>query len=341
MNRLNIWFNRSFSTTYHFINLIKHNEENKLFNIYGSHVNKESIYLSLCDHSFQEPIFESENEYIDYCLETCKKYKIDILIPGYKNLFITAKNVSLFEDIGVKVLISKDLYYMEMTEDKIKTYQEFKKHQICEVPDYYVVNNAEQFKNAYFSLVEKGLRVCFKPAITEGGTGFRIVDEKSDSFGYVTGNMHPRITFEQAYKALKEKDSFQDIILSEYLEGSEYSIDCLAYKGNLLCAVPRKKLSNRLRFLENNQELIEIAQKFNDIYKPDFIFNVQVRLTNGIPKLLEVNPRMSGGLQHSCLSGVNMPYKALKLLLGEKVGNLTPRFDILSGEVESPVVLTS
>ena len=34
--------------------------------------------------------------------------------------------------------------------------------------------------------------------------------------------------------------------------------------------------------------------------------------------LLEVNPRMSGGLGTSCLSGVNFPYCALELLLEGK-----------------------
>lgn len=340
MKKLNIWFNRSFSTTYHFINLIKHNNENRFFNVYGSHINKESIYLSLCDHSFEEPILHNE-EYIDYCIQTCKEHNIEVLIPGYKNLFNIASNLDVFEKEGIKVLTSKDTNYMKITEDKIITYQEFKKNNICEVPEYRVVTNAEEFKQAYQELTEQGLKVCLKPAITEGGTGFRIIDQNSDSFGYVTGGMHPRITFEQTYKALQEKETFDEIIVSEYLDGYEYSIDCLAYQGKLLCAVPRKKMSNRIRFLEENQELLDIAQRFNDVYKPDYIFNVQVRYTNGVPKLLEVNPRMSGGLQHSCLSGVNMPYQALKILLGEEVEELKPRYNITSGEVESPVVLYS
>jgi hypothetical protein len=33
--------------------------------------------------------------------------------------------------------------------------------------------------------------------------------------------------------------------------------------------------------------------------------------------LLEINPRMSGGIPYACHSGLNFPYWALKMALGE------------------------
>jgi carbamoylphosphate synthase large subunit len=42
------------------------------------------------------------------------------------------------------------------------------------------------------------------------------------------------------------------------------------------------------------------------------IFNAQFRLSaDGTLKLLEVNPRMSGGIAMSCMAGPNLPYLAV------------------------------
>jgi biotin carboxylase len=58
-----------------------------------------------------------------------------------------------------------------------------------------------------------------------------------------------------------------------------------------------------------------------------------------IPKLLEINPRMSGGMHFSCLSGINFPYVAIKILLGEKVDLLTPKFGIRASHIEKEIIL--
>lgn len=336
--KLKVWFNHSFSTTYHFIDLIRKNFEKREFEIFGTHATSNAIYLSLCEHNEIEPPLK-DREYLDFCLDFCLKNKIDVLIPGYKRLFLIGENLEEFTKIGVKVLISSDKRFLEEVKDKSKTYKIFEKNNLIEIPQSYVVNTAEEFKEAYEKIIANDSKVCFKPTIAEGGIGFRIIDQKADSYAYMTGVMHARVTFEQAYKALSEEDTFPDIMVSEYLDGEEYSIDCLAYQGKLHLAVPRKKMNNRLRILENNLELIELAKKFNDYYKPDYIFNIQVRYKNNIPKLLEINPRMSGGMQHSCLVGGNMPYLALKLLLGEEITIPELNFNIISSEVETTVIL--
>ena len=72
----------------------------------------------------------------------------------------------------------------------------------------------------------------------------------------------------------------------EYLDGYEYSIDCLAgADGTLYVAIPRKKGNGRIREIEYNEELIEIADKMAEQYKIPFVFNIQVKYKDGIPKL--------------------------------------------------------
>jgi predicted ATP-grasp superfamily ATP-dependent carboligase len=105
----------------------------------------------------------------------------------------------------------------------------------------------------------------------------------------------------------------------EFLEGREYSIDCLSSHEKLYAAIPRMKGDGRIRELVERSELIKIAHDFHQKFKVPYLFNIQVKYNNdGAPKLLEINPRMSGGMHFSCLSGINFPYLAIKICLVKK-----------------------
>jgi hypothetical protein len=271
----------------------------------------------------------SGDEYIDFCLEFCQKHQIDIFIPRKANVLIS-KNLGRFEALGVKVLVSPDFGLMEMLDNKAATYESIiQKGQlgdpIFSIPDYYIVNNLEEFKRAYKSLREKGHSVCFKPVEGEGANGFRVIKEEIDTIDQLfKGGSGRRIPYSYACEILSQQDTFPDLMVLEYLEGTEYSIDCVASPDQLFVAIPRMKGSGRVRELVDHHELIQIAHRFHQEYKLPYAFNIQVKYNKGIPKLLEVNARMSGGVHFSCLSGINIPYLAIKILLGEKIDLLKP-----------------
>ncbi|MFT8323448.1 MAG: ATP-grasp domain-containing protein [Bacillus sp. (in: firmicutes)] len=341
-----IWFNQWFTTVAHFIDMIRYNSDGQEFEVYGTSTNEDALYLSYCDAAFKEPAVSGEM-YILFCLEFCQKHSIDIFVPRKENVLI-AQHLSEFHDLGVKVLVCPDPDLMEILDDKEQTYRYIQNHPVLSkyvsIPDYFIVNNAEDFKKAYSLLKEKGHKVCFKPVIGEGGNGFRIVQEKVDTIQTLFyQGITSTISFQQAYTILQQQSSFPPLMVSEYLDGYEYSIDCLAYDGVLMTAIPRKKAKGRIRELEDNQELLTIAKEMNKALKIPFVYNIQVKYKNGIPKLLEINPRMSGGLHYSCLAGINIPYRAVKLLLHgkEAVEILSPHFGIKSSYIEKEVILKS
>lgn len=335
-----IWFNHSFSTTYQFINLIRNNPDNKKFEIYCTHGNPHSIVLQFGDHSSIEPIELSDDDYINFSLEYCKKNNIEIFVPGYKKLFLISKHIKEFKNLGIKTLIDENIDTVNIFDDKSLTYEKFKDKNIVEIPEYYIVNNFDDFKKAYEKIISSGNLACFKPITAVGGSGFRIIDNNADSLEFLSDTPSFRMSYNHVKAILEKYETFPELMILEYLGGTEYSIDCLAHKGKLYVAIPRKKMAKRLRGLENNINLIDIAQKFNKNFELSFIFNIQVRNDDkGIPKLLEVNPRMSGGLNITCLSGVNYPYLAIKLLNNEKIEIPTPDFDIVAGDIEETVML--
>lgn len=123
------------------------------------------------------------------------------------------------------------------------------------------------------------------------------------------------LTRRAARETLAGVARFQDLLVMEYLEGPEYSIDCLAQDGRLIRATVRKKpgRAGGAQLLEENSALYDLARSLTKRLQLRSLFNIQARCSGGVPKLLEINARMAGGIYFSCLSGVNYPYWALRL----------------------------
>ena len=337
MKKTKIWFNRWFSTAYIYIDMIRNNLDGRKFEVYVTHSVKESVVLQNADHAEIEPLLIGK-EYVDYCLEFCKKNEIDLFIPKYDMVSI-APHLKEFENIGTKVMVCSDMKLMETIDDKAKFYESVRPYNIINIPDYFVVDNVKDFKIAYESLIKKGHRVCFKPVIGIGGEGFRVIDDRDDTFESIFEPINHRISLKKSINLLGSKKKFKPLMVMEFLEGNEYSIDCLAYGGKLYAAVPRKKLMGRLEYIDGNSDLIKMARKFAEIYKLPYMFNLQFKMKNGVCKLLEINPRMSGGLYISALSGANFPYLAVKLALGEKIEVPMLKYDIMSTHLENSIVM--
>ncbi|MFJ5623077.1 ATP-grasp domain-containing protein [Peribacillus loiseleuriae] len=333
-----IWFNRWFSTAYHFIEAIKNNPDGMEFEIFGTHSNPNTVYFHVCDHSETEPEIDGE-AYIQYCVDFCKKNQINVFIP-YQHALEISKQLKRFDEVGTRVLVIDDYSLMETISDKGKLYESFEKNGLEKyIPDYHIVTTAEQFAKAYHKLHSCGKTVCVKPVDGRGGEGFRVIKREADGLKDLFGYISHKVSYNDAYKILASEASFQPLMVLEYLADFEYSIDCLAYGGELLAAVPRKKAGGRIRELKEVPELLQLAQSIHDVYNIPYVYNVQVKYNQGVPKLLEINPRMSGGLHISTLSGVNFPYLAVKLLLTGDARVEKPVFDIRATHIENAVIL--
>lgn len=112
-------------------------------------------------------------------------------------------------------------------------------------------------------------------------------------------------------------------IIQEFLPGDEYSVDLyVGQSGAVHAVVPRLRLkvdsgvaiTSRTVF---DYELILNACTVAQIINLRGVANVQFRRDpNGIPKLLEVNPRFAGTMSLTVKSGVNIPQMALDELFG-------------------------
>lgn len=334
----NIYFNRWFSVSYHYMNMIRDNPDGESFKFFGTHPDPNHLSLQACDYSEQEPVLHG-SEYVDYAIDFCLRHEIDIFIPRLKMLEI-AKEIHRFDEIGTKVMVCRDIELLESMLEKDQFYETLKDTGVVPIPDYYVVETVEQFKSAYEKLVRDGHRVCFKPTNSEGGMGFRIIDNSMDALANLYGWVSLSVPYEQVIHTLSSVESFPKLMVMELLPEDEVSIDCLAdSEGKLIVAIPRRKATGRIYELEAVPELMEIANKVAEKCKIPYVFNIQVKYNKGVPKLLEINPRMSGGLFITCLSGVNMPYLAVKTIMGNTVERPIPKLGIKASYLELPVLM--
>ena len=143
-----------------------------------------------------------------------------------------------------------------------------------------------------------------------------------ESTGLLT-KLGMKVTLEAAKKVLSEYDFEIPVLLMPYLSGVEISVDCVATaNGNLI--IPRYKTSKRYSEIILSERIIsmcdEIMNKLNANGDMNMPMNIQFKMENDKPYLLEINPRMSGGLQLSCKAiGINLPHIAMNELLGKEI----------------------
>jgi carbamoyl-phosphate synthase large subunit len=152
--------------------------------------------------------------------------------------------------------------------------------------------------------------VVVKPRRGSGSRGVVIVDSAAE------------------LAALDRSPNFieQGLIVQEFLPGEEYSVDVLAdAAGQVIASVPRLRarvdsgVSVGGRTV-HDAEIEWFGRAVAQATGVTYVANVQCRRTaEGIPALLEVNPRMPGTLGLTIASGVDMPRLALAALLGRPV----------------------
>lgn len=335
MNVKKIWFNHWFSTVYHIINMIKDDEIN--FYIIGTNERPNAVYKSLCDEFYVEPTFNNTDDYIDYCLNFCKKNKIEIFFPR-RNLLEISKKIAEFNSIGTKVFIDN---YSEIStfNDKEKTYKFFTDKKIGHIPNRYTINNIDDFKNAYKKLKTDNNRLCIKFANDEGAKSFRVIDNSKKGLNSLYSPSSYRITYNEICDILIQNKIIPDLIIMPFLEGTEVSVDCLkTSKGNII--IPRFKTNSREEIINFDDEIIKICNDFCNVCNLELPFNIQFKYQDNVPFLLEINTRMSGGIQLSCVpTGINIPRIAVNKLLGIcRDWNLNCKEHMIS-HIESPIIL--
>lgn len=306
-----IWFNHWFSAAYNIITMLK--DANPDYHVIGTNENEQSVISLACDEWYTEPAVKGD-KYVDFCLEFCKEHKVDVFLPRREMLSISNR-VEEFQSIGVKVMV-ENYGIASILNHKDKAYEFLKEKGITTIPPYYTVTTIKDFENAYESLANTFDKVCIKFVHDEGGKSFRLIDNNRKGYAALFKKQNTRMTYDAIHEALSERGVFSPLMVMPYLPGDEISADCLSTSKGLI-VLPRIKGSTRIERIEFNDDVIEKVVDIYDVIKLQWPCNIQFKYLDGVPYFLEVNTRMSGGVQMACAaSGVNIPDIAVNKLLG-------------------------
>jgi carbamoylphosphate synthase large subunit len=65
------------------------------------------------------------------------------------------------------------------------------------------------------------------------------------------------------------------------------------------------------QLIDMREDILAATADLTRMYGLSGMFNVQFREGGGLLRLLEINPRMSGGIGMACVAGPNLPWIAL------------------------------
>lgn len=307
-----VWFNKTFSSVAAAIRLIREADADGDYHIICSNTNPCAPAF-LTAHEFAiEPSGLKGLAYLDWCLDFCRKHHIGIFIAGKEASLISAEQAQ-FAAVGTRVLSVASQEVLDLLHNKARFYQTVDLP-LAPPAAFRIVENSEQFEAAYQELRQHHAKLCIKPSVSVYGLGFGVIDEKRSSAQLLLEGAQYHIGFDDLRRGFAAMPSFRTMILMEYLDGHEYSVDCLGDHGRLVCAIPRKKslIAGQGQTIDMRDDIWESTRQLAAAYGLNGIFNVQFREGRNGLGLLEINPRMSGGVAMACLAGPNLPYLALR-----------------------------
>ena len=312
-----IYFNRCFSSTPKIIQRFLSNSDPCKFKIFISHVCPNKDLQGVADYYEVEPSLEGR-DYVEYCLDFCRKYRVDLFVPRY-NVTTLIKYKKEFESLGVKVMFVGSTETYQLLDDKLKTYEVLKDTDTVAIPEAFRISNYQDFQNAYHEITKLSSSACLKPISGIGGDGFKQILDDMTEVDELYKTTCSTISKDRIIRILENSKTVEPFMVMEYLEGDEYSIDCLGNKGELIVAVPRRKIDLYRQNIEYKEDLIALAERLTKKFSLSYLYNIQVKYHKGVAHLIEINTRMSAGIHKSSFAGVNFLNLAIKQLMGERI----------------------
>ncbi|MCS7046618.1 MAG: ATP-grasp domain-containing protein, partial [Gemmataceae bacterium] len=227
-----------------------------------------------------------------------------------------------FASQGTRLLVAADAATLSLLRNKATAYAALADATVP-VPDHVVVRDLAEFDAAWHRLRPRHDLLCVKPVDSVYGIGFHVVADREPALTALGRRDPLYVSLDAARTMVAARRRTREWLLMEYLPGSEWSVDCLAQNGVLLRCVARRKEVG-FQMIEEHPLLVEMVRRLTARFRLTHVFNVQFRERRGQPYLLEINPRMSGGLPMACQSGLLLPYWALRLALGTATAEEVP-----------------
>ncbi|GEC03137.1 hypothetical protein SSP24_07920 [Streptomyces spinoverrucosus] len=323
VSRVRVWLNRTYAENVFFMDQLRRNPSDRAVEIHATHGDPDSPVLAAADTADLEPEGLSPAAYVEFALAVCAKRSIDVFVPRLHQAAIVAHRAD-FEAVGT-ALLAPPPEAVAVFRDKVIAYEAVQAIGVP-VPPWWRVRSADELLAAVEELEAGGHKACFKPASGAGGVGFRVITRAPFSLLHLNGFPTPYVQLDLVLRALREAEEPVDWLVMPRLEQPEVSVDCLTGRDNVVrLAVGRTKCGRRRGFTLD-ERFVEPARRIAEGFGLHHLSNIQFRMFGEQPVLMDVNARPAGGLHQLSLCGVNAPWAAVRLALGDDPGVIEPPF---------------
>jgi hypothetical protein len=327
VSRVRVWLNRTYAENVFFMDQLRRNPSDRAVDIHATHGDADSPVLAAADTADLEPEGLSPAGYVEYALDQCRRRGIDVFVPRLHQAAIVAHRAD-FAAAGT-ALLAPPPEAVAVFHDKVIAYEAVQAIGVP-VPPWRRVRTADELVAAVDELEADGHRACFKPASGAGGVGFRVITRAPFSLSQLSGFPTPYVQLDLVVEALKqaeeEAEEQVDWLVMPRLEQPEVSVDCLTGPDNRIRLSIGRTKNGRRRGFTLQEQWLEPARRIAEGFGLHYLSNIQFRMFGDVPVLMDVNTRPAGGLHQLSLCGVNAPWAAVQLALGEDPGEIVPPF---------------
>lgn len=270
--------------------------------VFASHGGDRPEITGLAHRSFKEP--EDREERIGWVLRTAVENLIKVVMAGRVG-GAYEKFRADFECAGITLVTGgMNTHTFELVDDKANFTAEAERAGLACIPAI-TVKTPEELRAAYETLSPTS-EVCIKPVVGIYGQGFWRFKAGVDPFRCFANPDAREVDFETYHQIYAVGPEREPMLVMPYLPGPECSVDMVCEGGKVVAYVGRRKAGAHQTF-ERNTPATELAVAAAEHFGCDGIINVQTRDdADGKPRLLEINPRYSGGIGYTREVGVNL-----------------------------------
>ncbi|HJT10619.1 MAG TPA: ATP-grasp domain-containing protein [Candidatus Nitrosotalea sp.] len=243
-------------------------------------------------------------DYLDFIIKTCIENKIKAIFIGSEEelVALTLASKEIEEKTG-SIVIANPSSVLTKTTDKWKTF-EFLKQNNLPCADSALLEDKEEFVKRY------GFPLVVKPREGHGSMHFYLV-ENMEELSYAV-----KAIVKAGWKPL----------LQEYLNGdSEFTSGITVNKsGKVMTSISMRKIlksgQTYKAFIDDFRDVRQSAEKVAMKIGARGPINIQSKVVAGIPKIFEINGRISATCPLRAVAGINEPDVLFRnMVLGEDI----------------------
>lgn len=305
------------------ISALKNNPDNRPVRVVTLAADEDAVGRYLADGFHRIPS-AGDSGYIPAVLDIARREGAAALLPQTTGeIMALADNSEAFREAGVALVLSP-ADSVKVANDKYLLLERARSAGVpC--PEYRLTDTVESFVDAARALGYPGRKVAVKPRLAGSMRGFRVLTpERWDARRFLAERPSGIEIGLDELAAVLGNGGCPEMLVCEYLPGPEYTVDVYRGEGGTV-VVPRlrERIRDGVTFdtrVELRDDLIGYSARLAEALDLRYCFGFQFKLDEeGVPRLLESNPRVQGTMVVSALAGCNMIYYAVMEAMGEPV----------------------